>query len=74
MAHHGQAGVNRSFYEAVDAHFALWPTPKWLWNNQLAGKDVNSGTWKTLEVRQWMVELGIKKSYVSGLDGTIQID
>lgn len=74
MAHHGQRGVSKEFYSAVNAKYALWPTPKWLWNNQLAGKAEDSGTWKTMEVRAWMNELNIQKNYVSGLTGTVQID
>ena len=74
MAHHGQTGVSRDFYGAVDADYALWPTPEWLWNNQLEGKEINSGTYKTFAVRAWMDDLGIKKNHVSGLEGTIQID
>ena len=74
MAHHGQAGVDIEFYRAVSSDYALWPTPKWLWNNQLEGKSVNSGNFKTLIVRAWMDELGIKQNYVSGLEGNLQID
>ena len=74
MAHHGQRGVSKEFYAAVNAKYALWPTPKWLWNNQLAGKAEGTGTWKTMEVRAWMNELNIQKNYVSGLIGTVQID
>ncbi len=64
MAHHGQNGVSRDFYEKVNADYALWPTPVWLWENDNGG-GTNSGPWKTLEVRKWMEELGIKKNYVS---------
>lgn len=74
MAHHGQTGVEKDFYAAVQARYALWPTPKWLWNNQLEGKAINSGTWKTFTVRGWMDELGIKVNYVAGLQGNLQID
>lgn len=74
MAHHGQRGVNKNFYKAVNATYALWPTPEWLWNNQLEGKSIGSGTFKTLEVRSWMDEFGITKNYVSGLEGNLQID
>ncbi|MGB5554802.1 MAG: MBL fold metallo-hydrolase [Flavobacteriaceae bacterium] len=74
MAHHGQAGVDREIYEAVKAEYALWPTPKWLWENRADGKAYNSGNFKTFVVREWMEELGIKKNYVSGLDSTVQID
>ncbi len=74
MAHHGQHGVDLDFYRAVGAKYALWPTPKWLWENRADGQGYNTGNFKTFEVRVWMDELGIKKNYVSGLDGTIQID
>jgi hypothetical protein len=74
MAHHGQDGVGKDFYRAVRARYALWPTPGWLWENNLDAKGYNSGTWKTLSVRQWMEELKISRNYVSGLEGTIQID
>lgn len=47
MAHHGQNGVNRDVYIAINPQIALWPTPGDLWNN------VNPA-WKTLEVRGWM--------------------
>ncbi len=63
MAHHGQNGVNRSFYEAVAPVGCLWCTPGWLWNND-AGQGFNTHVWKTVEVRGWMDELGVKEHYV----------
>jgi len=74
MSHHGQQGVEKEFYREVQAEYALWPTPDWLWENRADGKGKNTGNFKTLAVREWMQELGIVKNYVSGLDGTIQID
>ncbi|TFG75263.1 MAG: MBL fold metallo-hydrolase [Flavobacteriales bacterium] len=74
MAHHGQGGVNKAFYTATNPKYALWPTPKWLWNNQPEGKSANSGNGKTFIVRQWMDEIEIERNFVSGLEGTIQID
>ncbi len=32
-AHHGQSGTKQNVYDAVDADFFLWPTPKWIWTN-----------------------------------------
>ncbi|MCR5040549.1 MAG: MBL fold metallo-hydrolase [Clostridia bacterium] len=58
MAHHGQDGVDRSFYEAVAPEICLWPTPTWVWDN-------TNGNLKTLEVRGWMEELGVKQNYVA---------
>lgn len=68
MAHHGQQGVTREFYEAVRPEICLWCTPKWLWEND-AGKGFNTHVFKTVEVREWMEELGVKKNYID-MDGT----
>lgn len=74
MAHHGQNGVNKNFYEAIQAEYTLWPTPIWLWENRIDNGRINSGPFATLIVRQWMDDLLIKKYYVSGIEGNIQID
>ena len=58
MAHHGQDGVDRSFYEAVAPEICLWPTPTWVWDNR-------GGNLKTPEVRGWIEELGVKENYVA---------
>lgn len=68
MAHHGQQGVTKEFYEAVRPEICLWCTPKWLWEND-AGKGFNTHVFKTVEVREWMEELGVKKNYID-MDGT----
>ena len=67
MAHHGQTGVNKDFYEVVQPEYCLWPTPLWLWTNA-DGK----GKFRTLEVRKWMKDLKVKKNYVSGF-GMVEI-
>jgi len=72
MAHHGQAGVDRAFYEAVQPRGCLWPTPGWLWEND-SGGGKGSGPWETLKVRRWMEELGIREHYVAA-DGLFRID
>lgn len=58
MAHHGQNGVSREVYERIAPRYAFWPTPNWLWTNTPTGQAAGSGPWKTLEVRNWMKELG----------------
>ncbi|MBQ6264952.1 MAG: TIM barrel protein [Clostridia bacterium] len=58
MAHHGQDGVDKNFYEAVSPEICLWPTPSWVWDNR-------NGNLKTLEVRAWIEELGVKKNYIA---------
>ena len=57
MAHHGQAGVEKDVYQAIAPTACLWPTPAWLYNN-------TNGTYKTLEVRAWMEELGVKYHFI----------
>jgi len=75
MAHHGQAGVGLEFYKAVDPDYALWPTPKWLWENSAQGQGPGTGNFQIPEVREWMDnELNVKKNYVAGLEGNLQID
>ncbi len=64
MAHHGQAGVCREVYAAIDPSVCLWPTPAWLWDNDNGG-GYNSGSWKTLEVRTWMWALGVDRNYTN---------
>lgn len=63
MAHHGQNGVNREFYALCAPICCLWPTPDWLWNNN-PGTGDDTGPWKTVQVRGWMNELGVKKHAV----------
>ncbi len=71
MAHHGQDGVDEAFYRAVNPTYCLWPTPRWLWDNDNGGGK-GSGPWKTLEVRAWMDKLSIKRHYVM-TDGLCRI-
>ncbi len=66
MAHHGQNGATKRFYEAVSMSACLWPTPLWLWNND-AGGGYNTFIWKTVEVRAWMDDLGVKNHFISHL-------
>lgn len=74
MAHHGQDGVTKEFYEVVNAKTALWPTPLWLWENNIDAKGFNTGPWKTLLVKKWMDDLRITQNLVAGIEGTSQID
>lgn len=72
MAHHGQRGVSEQFYKVVNPKYCLWPTPKWLWDND-KGQGKDSGTWETLTVRAWMDKLDIKRHYVM-FEGLHRID
>lgn len=57
MAHHGQQGVNRRFYEAVAPKLCLFPTTDWIWNNDF-GNGPGTGHLKIDETRQWLKEIG----------------
>lgn len=61
MAHHGQNGAERNFYEVVRPKIALYTAPMWLWECD-NGKGRGSGPWKTLETRAWLDELGVQVS------------
>jgi hypothetical protein len=45
MAHHGQAGVDKNVYDAVNAKIRLWPITFWLWQDHKI--------WLVDKVRSW---------------------
>ena len=72
MAHHGQAGVSKEFYQYIHPKRCIWPTPDWLWNNDNGG-GFDSGPWQTVRTREWMDELGVTEHWVAK-DGTQKIE
>ena len=64
MAHHGQAGVSKAFYEYIKPKRCIWPTPEWLWNND-NGEGFDTGPWLTVRTREWMEELGVTEHIIS---------
>lgn len=55
MAHHGQRGTSKAFYDCIDnIEVCLYPTPWWLWNGWV---------WDTHKTRSWMRERGVLRSY-----------
>ena len=56
------ASPNKNFYEAVKPSIAIWPTPRWLWENDNGGGP-GSGPWRTNYVKCWMQDLGVKRQY-----------
>ena len=59
MAHHGQNGVTKEVYDAIDPKICFYNCPNWLWNNDNGGGE-NSGPWKTLIVRnEWMKDKNV---------------
>lgn len=71
MAHHGQDGCDKEFYERAKFRACLWPSPSWVYNNDL-GEGFNTGHLKTIEVREWIKEKGITEHYISH-EGLVKI-
>jgi len=71
MAHHGQAGVSKEFYQYIKPRICLWAAPDWLWD-YIKGGDMGSGPFLTLETRKWMDELGVTEHIIQK-DGTKEI-
>lgn len=72
MAHHGQAGCNREFYNSFNFHACLWPSPTFVWtNNQGGGFD--TGVLKTMSTRRWMQAKGIKEHHVTCEEGMFKL-
>lgn len=67
MAHHGQNGVTEAVYQAIQPTMCLWPCPDWVYNN-------TNGNLKTLFVRRWMYDLGVKHHMVTGVDGSQSLE
>ena len=57
MAHHGQNGVSKEFYEYIKPQRCIWAAPEWLWdNNRRNGFDTD--IYQTVRTREWVAELG----------------
>lgn len=66
MAHHGQNGVTKSVYDAINPKVCFFNAPKWLYDND-NGNGYNSGNWKSVVVRDWVNEYGADS--FCGFDG-----
>lgn len=62
LAHHGQNGVSKEFYDAIGAKDSvrLWASPQWLWK---AGAD---SQYQIAAVRTWMGLPAEENDFVSG--------
>lgn len=70
MAHHGQNGVSRNFYEWIKPKYCLYTAPDWLWENNIYGCNNpdtrGKGNFTTLETRRWMAEMNVIRSFHLG--------
>jgi beta-lactamase superfamily II metal-dependent hydrolase len=71
LAHHGQSGVSKEFYEYIKPKTCLWAAPDWLWNNDKGG-GFDTGPWQTVRTREWMDSLGVE-NHIIEKDGTAEI-
>ena len=72
MAHHGQGGVSREFYEYIKPKRCIWPSPKWLWEND-KGEGFDTSIYQTVRTREWMEALGVTEHIVEK-DGIQKIE
>lgn len=72
MAHHGQDGVSKEFYDYIKPEKCIWASPDWLWNND-AGAGYDTGPWETVRTREWVAALGVTEHIVEK-DGIGKID
>ncbi|MBQ9744652.1 MAG: MBL fold metallo-hydrolase [Clostridia bacterium] len=63
MAHHGQRGVKKEFYEYIMPKKCIWASPEWLWNNDKGG-GYDTGPWYTVRTREWVEALGVKEHII----------
>lgn len=72
LAHHGQMGVKDDFYRTVHFRACLWPTPLWVWNNDIGG-GYDTAWMKTPHTRALMDELGIEEHHCAW-QGLVKIE
>ena len=72
MAHHGQGGVSREFYEYIQPKRCIWASPEWLWNND-RGDGFDTSKYQTVRTREWMEALGVNEHIVEK-DGIQKIE
>ena len=63
MAHHGQDGVSKEFYEYIKPKRCIWAAPQWLWDNN-RGNGFDTEIFQTVRTREWMEELGVVEHLV----------
>lgn len=73
MAHHGQNGTTKRFYDTIDEILVcLYCAEQWLFDVDRREQGFGSGPWKTLETRAWMRNRKVRDTY-SSIDGRLTL-
>ena len=72
MAHHGQDGVTKEFYDYIKPKRCIWTAPDWLWDND-QGKGFDTAGFQTVRTREWMEALGVTEHLIEK-DGIQKIE
>ena len=72
MAHHGQTGVTKEVYDAINPELCIFNSPKWLYDND-GGEGFNTGKWESITVRGWVEEYGADSILTYEGDQTIRL-
>lgn len=66
MAHHGNSGVSKAFYDMLDPIACLWPCTNWLWENMPQGtEEPGTGSWENVELHQYLLNQGVTEHYTA---------
>lgn len=63
MAHHGNWCCKEPVYQAIRPSVCLWPTPNYVWNNDVGG-GYNTFIFNVMEVRSWIEKLNVKENLI----------
>ena len=70
MAHHGNGGVSKAFYDLIKPSICLWPNANWLmenyqyWASEASGrKEPGAGGFESPELLQFLIENGVTEHY-----------
>ena len=74
VAHHGNIrAVSREVYEEISPRIALWPTPRWLWDNHDSLDETILGQWYSHILKGWLDEIGVRR-HIFGFKGLARIE
>lgn len=64
MAHHGNSGISRAFYDELQPAACIWPCTDWLWENYRQGTK-ETKIWENTELYQYLMSRGVDKHYIA---------